>query len=155
MFDPSTAHLVLNTLNPFHSTSPFEIFIVPHGPLNSTFPLAAHKYSFTVIHTAHLKVISTYRLLSLHVICIVCFFKYLNICPMSNICILYLQGGPFFKWVIRCNSQQGTPTPVALGRQMKAVILIVVGPGRVIQCLTASLFLLLLETERGVHCTGF
>lgn len=42
-------------------------------------------------------------------------------------------------------------TPV----EMKAVILILVGPGRVIQCLKASLFLLLLETERGVYRAGF
>lgn len=54
MFDPSTAHLALNTLNPFHSTSLFYFFIVPHGPLNSPFPLVALKYSFTIVHTAHL-----------------------------------------------------------------------------------------------------
>lgn len=52
-----------------------------------------------------------------------------------------------FKWILSCNSQQRTVSPVALGRDMKAVILIVVGPGRVILHLTASLFLLLLETE--------
>lgn len=61
----------------------------------------------------------------------------------------------FLKWVISCSSKQGTAAPVVLGRDMKAVILIVVGPGRVIRCLTASLFLLLLETERGVCCAGF
>lgn len=27
------------------------MFIVPHGPLNSTFPLAARKYSSAIIHT--------------------------------------------------------------------------------------------------------
>lgn len=57
MFDPSAAHLVLNTLNPFHSVSPFKILTVPHGSLNSAFPLAAHKYSFAIIHTDHLNLI--------------------------------------------------------------------------------------------------
>lgn len=44
---------------------------------------------------------------------------------------------------------------MALGGDISAVILIVVGSGSVTQCLTASLFLLLLETERGVYCAGF
>lgn len=47
-----------------------------------------------------------------------------------------------------CNAQKEALNPVVLGMEMNAVLLIVVGPRRAIWCLTAPLFLLLLETQR-------
>lgn len=62
MFDPSSAHLALNALNPFHPTSVFflkeekkNLFIVPHGPLNSQIPPVACNLNSSSFILAHIE----------------------------------------------------------------------------------------------------
>lgn len=81
-----------------------------------------------------------------------CFFFYYFICLINWIFTLTIYFIPkrFSNKAISCDSQQGAAVPMVLVRSIS-----VVRPGSAILSLTASLFLLLLGTEQGVHCTGF
>lgn len=78
------------------------------------------------------------------------FIQYLNICHyQTSVFYTYKE---IFKEVITSILQQEVATPVALSRNMRAVILIVVSPRSVMQYLTASFLFFYCWKQRGV-CT--